>query len=118
MRLDHVDEHNVRATVSRRNLLALLGKLHNPESACTITKSGGGRFLVLHAERDDKHYDRPEGAGGPIRLDAQAVLQVAIDLIEQVADTQDEYWQAALDKTATQVAYLRDKVPTGWVGIV
>lgn len=82
MRLDNVDDHNVRATVSRRNLLTLLGKVNNPASHATLTVgSPTGHLLSLKAEPDDTHYDRPPGRA---QQDAGHILLVARDLVAQI----------------------------------
>lgn len=70
MRLD-LGEHVVRVTLSERNLLTLLVKLHQPWSARTIF----GRYpcvgqehredllLVVHAQSDAAHYAEREPPG-------------------------------------------------------
>ena len=68
MRLD-LRPDSVMVTLSRRNLLALLVKLDQPGSACTLVSQNGydengnqtlDTLLVVHAEHDETHYaDRP-----------------------------------------------------------
>lgn len=56
MRVSLVGDH-VIVVVSERNLLTLLAKLKDPESARTLQRPmEGGILLTIHAESDDKHY--------------------------------------------------------------
>lgn len=43
-------------TLSKRNLLTLLSKVDNPNSARTIYKVNGGVYVGVKAEPDDVHY--------------------------------------------------------------
>jgi hypothetical protein len=70
MRIDYLGAEAVKITLSEKNLLTLLHKLEvnktNPgESACGITKEEDGpKLLMVYAEPDDVHYDRPDGPAG------------------------------------------------------
>lgn len=111
MKLCQLDDHNITITVSRRNVLALLAKLHDSHSARTLFQNGPRASVKLIAEDNETHYNgRPAGERG-LSVDASLVLQIATDLIEQVADgLEDDYFGSALDKTATQLAYLRTQM--------
>ena len=70
---------NLRVTLSRRNLMALLTKLNGypPDSACTLTS---GR-LTVHAEEDSDHYaDRPAGRGSPISPDTERAMGKGVNV--------------------------------------
>lgn len=67
MRLE-IDEDAVpHVYLSKRNLQALLTKLENPESACTIEYGEycGRRIVRVTAEHDESHYSHPERKGAP-----------------------------------------------------
>lgn len=52
----------IEVTLSRRNLLALLSKVDDPDSARIITRQCDGAFLIVRAEPDSEHYqDRVPG---------------------------------------------------------
>lgn len=113
MKLHSFDDHNVVVKVSRRNVLTLLGKLHDPASAKTLHQSGPLRSLTLIAEDDESHYGERPYPAGPVKIDLAAVLQVATDLVEQVADevgVTDDFLQGTFNNTARQIAYLRDQL--------
>lgn len=57
---------SVQVVLSRRNLEALIAKLdgYPADSAFTITKWEGATLLVVSAEENDVHYQRPEGPAG------------------------------------------------------
>jgi hypothetical protein len=58
--------------LSRRNLVALLSKLDEPGSACTIIKPDG---TVVHAVEDGEVYvDRPPGE---MHMNTELALEVA-----------------------------------------
>jgi hypothetical protein len=122
MRLNAAEPHRIDVSVSRRNLLALLGKLANPHSARTITmqcehpRKGehGPVLLAIHGESDIEHYADRSDNGGPILQAADVVMQTAIDLIEQVQDSAhiSDFDDTAFDKALHQLAYLRERVAT------
>lgn len=121
MRLNVADEHRIDVSVSRRNLLALLGKLANPYSARTISmqckhprEDERPILLAVHGEPNDEHYADRVDNGGPILQDAAVVMQTAIDLIEQVQDSVHitDFDSGAFDKALHQLAYLRERVAT------
>ncbi len=65
MRVDTASEHNIAITLSKRNLLALLGKVDDPHSHKTIVIFNNNCALTVVAEPDDLHYrDRRRGTGG------------------------------------------------------
>ena len=121
MRLDQLDTHVVRGTVSRRNLLTLLTKLHTPESSRSLSITDDkARLFVLYAQSDKDHYlDRP--APSPVLVSSSAVLQIAADLVEQVADGTgmgDDFDRKVFNSVAHTLAYLRSRVDAQPVGIV
>lgn len=65
MRLE-LDEDSVKVVLSKRNLLALLAKVDDPDSAKTIfmESAADGKTLWVRVEPDIVHYeDRPYGPG-------------------------------------------------------
>ena len=69
---------DVRVTLSRRNLRALLIKLKEPESKKAISRDiEPGMRLYVHAESDDVHY--AERAPGQMALWTEAALQAGLD---------------------------------------
>lgn len=78
MRIDHITSDIVQITLSKRNLLGLLAKVDNPDSAKTIFKIDGDRdspiTLVVCAEQDAEHYDREDGPAGAMHPDAEAFI--------------------------------------------
>jgi len=54
--------------LSRRNLLALLVKLEQPWSARTLVGGDDAHGVVVRAETDEEHYDRPPGELHPESL--------------------------------------------------
>ena len=78
MRLDAADEHHVIVTLSERNLRTLLHKAQRARqgdaTAMTISKIEGRAILIVQAELDDTHYDRPEGGPGEMHPLEEAAL--------------------------------------------
>jgi hypothetical protein len=65
----------VMVTLSRRNLLALLHKLDMEGSARTLIKNeGAGKHLIVQAEDDEEHYNRPEGPAGPMHPETEGFI--------------------------------------------
>ncbi len=61
-----IEQGVITVTLSRRNLLALLAKLDEPDSMRTILRDCGDLRLVLRAEDDAVHYaDREPGPMTP-----------------------------------------------------
>jgi hypothetical protein len=122
VKLEQAESHRIAVSLSRRNLLTLLHKLHTPGSARTLTiQSEHPRtrkdaplmplLLVVHGETNEQHYDgRPEPRG-PMLMDASAATQVAIDLLQQVEDSveMEEFDASTLRKTISHAEYLRDR---------
>ena len=67
MRLDEVSDIRVVATLSERNLIALLNKVRRDGSARELqwVDPETGRTLCVHAESDSEHYSTLERAGRP-----------------------------------------------------
>lgn len=121
MRLDVAQQHRIDISVSRRNLLTLLHKLHTPASARTITMQcanpanspqdpGLPVLVALHGEPNDEHYNGREP--GPALMDASSAAQIAIDLLQQIEDTveQSSFESSVLRKTIQNAEYVRDRL--------
>jgi hypothetical protein len=134
MRLESRGEFNVEGVVSRRNLLALLQKCHTDSSSKTISITGHpanasltGVMFTLRVESDEKHYGTRPVRAGDTAMYAEAALQIATDLIQQVADAlpqqtgesdgEHAYFKSSLDKTATQVQFLANHIGSRSVGV-
>lgn len=130
MRLDQASPHVVRLSVSRRNLLTLLGKLANPVSSRTLSIQSTHPkhteaepfmpvLVFLHAEPNDKHYDARPEVPGPMLMDASTVAQVAIDLLQQIEDggVLDDFATATLNKTIHSAEYIRDQLDRNAKGV-
>ena len=49
-------EHGIHIRLSKSNVLALLHKVDNPNSAKTLVKDVGDTTLIVSVEDDDQHY--------------------------------------------------------------
>lgn len=49
-------EHGVHIRLSKSNVLALLHKADNPDSAKTLVKDTDNGTLIVSVEGDDEHY--------------------------------------------------------------
>jgi hypothetical protein len=111
-------------TVSRRNLLTLLARTHGEDRRqTTLTQSGTLKgkpyHLAITPETDAAHY--PDRKPGHVDLDSAVVLQVATDLIQQVADSlpaDEDFAASILDRLATQIAYVNINIDHRKVSIV
>lgn len=66
MRVDY-DGAVITIVLSKRNLLTLLNKVEDEESAKTLVKNEGHIKLVVRVEDDFTHYhNRPEGGPGKV----------------------------------------------------
>lgn len=65
-------------TLSRRNLLVLLSKLHTPGSACSIVGDG----VLVIAEDDETHYGNRESPPGVMHPTSEAFLKTLEKAIE------------------------------------
>lgn len=82
MRIDVV-EKTVSVYLSRRNLLTLLVKLEQEDSACTLVKDGETHQLVVTSESDDEHYRD--------RVSPGAVHPATIDKLRELTNLSEEF---------------------------
>lgn len=57
MRIDIADKRHWEITLSKRNLLALLGKVDREDSNKTLEFSDGYVSIVVRSEPDKSHYE-------------------------------------------------------------
>ena len=75
MKIEHKD-YDIRITLSRRNLRALIAKLdgHPKPSACEIMKGDDEGYLVrVRAEEDAEHYTKMQP--GPMHPETEAEIK-------------------------------------------
>ena len=72
MRIIAKTEHGIHICLSKSNVLALLHKVDNPDSAKTLIKNCGDDTLIVSVEDDDQHY--ANGIRGEMHPETEAFI--------------------------------------------
>ena len=76
----------LEVVLSKRNLLALLHKVEQPESCKSLVKYPDGQSVLVRVESDKEHYANRDVSPGPMTPDTEAFisdLEAALKIVRE-----------------------------------